>query len=375
MSRFATLAGFAAMVSVARGAVSRGVFKPHMTTQNGDITFYVADGKRIGMQVGEYYVSFTDLPNTAKDYADATVNAMALGRTMAEPVMAKVPAEEMKLEMEDKVADAVAELNDRAESTLAQANLKLAASIAEVDLKIANTKNTLSRAQQTLSSDLNTKAATIEAETAAAGEKVVGDLNAGLKSGTDAIKEMADKIAASKKLVDGVATCAAQGLVYDSDDEGCKAPTNGQLSKIHYRRLPQRNWQGMGNVPTRDITFEKKHDDTAIRITYYDNFRIGSYRGHSCWTHVRLRIDNHNCNDPGDITWHRHSQSGRHGGRYQNNHHSSHMTGVCKRTGQGEIKKGRHTIQVNAYNHNGCHLYSGWDGQHAYLAVEEVYIV
>lgn len=53
-------------------------------------------------------------------------------------------------------------------------------------------------------------------------------------------------------------------------------------------------------------------------------------------------------------------------------HDPTHLTGICRKTDQGNIGKGNHQLRIHIYYHNGCGLYSGWDNQQRYYEVEEV---
>lgn len=85
---------------------------PGITSENGDMMFAVEDGKRVGMKLGGKTIYFDDLEQKQQDYTDATVSAISLGYSMALPALAKIPALEVKMDLNNRIDDIQKGLND-----------------------------------------------------------------------------------------------------------------------------------------------------------------------------------------------------------------------------------------------------------------------
>lgn len=334
-----------------------------------------ADGVATGFQVGNTEIAFETIRGGAGlKWEGSAASAISQGFATGASAAYRIPALRGKAEITASLSESKTELKKVLDDLVSQVDSSLEDSSATVTETLESTSTEMTAAQETVSTNLNKKADKIakdaEKATTALGDK----LEAGLAKNEETISGTDKTLAAHLKKIDEMKKCLALGQVYNPTKNECQAPSSPAPKQIHFRKLPNRNWHGTGHVPTRDFTFNKKSEQTNLRIRYYDNFRVGAYTGHTCQTKVRLQIDGQECSDPGDINWHRHSQAGRHGGRYQNNHFASHMSGLCKKVGNKHIGKGNHQIKVHMFWHNGCGLYSGWDNQYAYIEVEEIFI-
>lgn len=243
----------------------------------------------------------------------------------------RIPALRGKAEISASLSEAKTELQQVLDDLVSQVDSSLEDSAQSVTVTLQSTEKEMTAAQETVSNNLNAKADQI-AKDATKGTTLLADkLEAGLAENQVTIGETDESFKAHLGKIEEMKKCLTLGQVYNPDKNQCESPSSPAPKQIHFRKLPNRNWHGTGHVPTRDFTFNKKAEQTHIRIRYYDNFRVGAYTGHTCQTKVRMQIDGQECSDPGDINWHRHSQAGRHGGRYQNNHFASHMSGICKK--------------------------------------------
>jgi hypothetical protein len=172
----------------------------------------------------------------------------------------------------------------------------------------------------------------------------------------NAKKEMAAAADASKNL----AKCADQGQYFDPAANVCRTTI--------WSRFFNNDWGGEnGYVPNRRLTFTKWRDDTDLKITYFDNFRVHGH--HWCRASWYVEIDRKECTDPGRISYDKYSHQQH--DYWMNDHIGGSANGICKGTSAGKIKKGTHVVEIRCYTHR-CDTYTGHSGQGGYIIVEEV---
>ena len=124
---------------------------------------------------------------------------------------------------------------------------------------------------------------------------------------------------------------------------------------------------------SRRLTYEKKLDDSILKITYTDNLRVYNYQSSAgsaaCQFHVY--IDGLPCSVPAPITGAVYTPRSD----YTNPHRIRTMVGVCAETANGPIGRGDHEVRVYVENYyagrdTGCYL--GWEST-ATVLVEELH--
>jgi len=279
---------------------------------------------------------------------------------------------EVKASLLNSIATASNTVKENVETQKSSIEERLAETATAVDTKIEAAAEELKADQAKLEEEINAKGDEIEKASQDQVAELTKQLDAGLASADEELESLKAALESQTTTMTQMYKCGVAGQAYDAEKKKCVNFANQPARFVKHARLHQRNWHGGGHIPHADFTFTKIHDNTAIRVKFYDNIRIGAYTGHTCHTNFRLQIDGRSCTDPGDINFHKHAQSGRHGGRYQNDHDPTHLTGICRKTDQGNIGKGNHQLRIHIYYHNGCGLYSGWDNQQRYYEVEEV---
>lgn len=107
-------------------------------------------------------------------------------------------------------------------------------------------------------------------------------------------------------------------------------------------------------VPNRTLTMTKVNAASALRITYFDNFRAIGNAGACRW---EVLIDGNVCTAPGKLE-HDHHTTGN-----VNIHFNSTIEGVCTATSAGTIGAGTHVVSVRITNMPGYggDCYTGWN--------------
>lgn len=112
-------------------------------------------------------------------------------------------------------------------------------------------------------------------------------------------------------------------------------------------------------VPGRALSFEKLHQDSRIRISYYDNMRAMPSTAHCSWS---VFVDGQEC-PSGPI------KTSLYQGGEDNDHYFHTLVGSCE-----GLSAGPHSLTVSVHSNSLASCYSGWDGskQHFYLEAFEV---
>ena len=116
-----------------------------------------------------------------------------------------------------------------------------------------------------------------------------------------------------------------------------------------------------GQIPNRVLTFNKNQDDTAIRIGYTDNLRVGGSNKACRW---EIRVNGQTCPD-GSLVYDYYST------QYESTYRSRHVIGYCE-----GINAGSNEIQVwvgNTPGYSGSDCHTGWSSSRWTIEAEEVY--
>jgi len=121
-----------------------------------------------------------------------------------------------------------------------------------------------------------------------------------------------------------------------------------------------------GQVVSRVLAMKKNYNDTAIRITYCDNFRV---YGHNVAARWEVRVDGQTI-PGGALVYDRYAAQTS--GSWTNNHYFSTLFGFA----QG-INAGNHQIQVWVSNSPGygvCDAWTGWTNSRWTIEAQEVWL-
>lgn len=194
-----------------------------------------------------------------------------------------------------------------------------------------------------------------------------------------AAKETHTALVASAKLlnavVDATEACTADGLLWDSDKEECvesDVDARKLIPGLYHRHFSNDDGRDHGYITNRYVQFTKMNDDTYIRVIYYDNLRVHGHLAHGQWN-VMICDEAGNgcdyCNTPGRLNLWRWS---RHQGNWWMNDHVGHtLTGICKRTGNRDLRKGKYMLKTRLEN-NRYSMYTGHNTDQCNFQVDEV---
>ncbi|MBT3218794.1 MAG: hypothetical protein HN348_06860 [Proteobacteria bacterium] len=164
---------------------------------------------------------------------------------------------------------------------------------------------------------------------------------------------------------------------------GCEGPAGpagvdgvdgtGGLDGSAADRLVHRNsFSGYDNIDDgllsgRNLVFDKVHDDTWLRLTYYDNF--GCYSGTDndpCQCIWELLINDASCKNDGPI-------EGYISSVVIDMQHSSTIGGWCNKSDNGKLAAGSYEVEVDVTATGNCDCYTGFDNMTGFLEAEELY--
>merc|ERR1719326_1195150 len=188
----------------------------------------------------------------------------------------------------------------------------------------------------------------------------------------NAIKKSVD---ANKDYVANYEKCANQGKTLNKDGNCVVAAVSDAsgFTSINYRTWrDQQDSRDHGYLNGRFITFKKLHDDTALKIIYYDNMRVHGHTAHAMWEVQFCDAGGggcSNCNKPGQIMHWR--WSGHQHNWWVNDHFGGELYGLCTKADNKELKKGEYQIKIRLH-HNRYDIHTGHGGQHGSIQVEEV---
>lgn len=144
--------------------------------------------------------------------------------------------------------------------------------------------------------------------------------------------------------------CANDGKVYDATTEECRGTSvapEKSLTKVAHRMFNNDDGREGGYVDNRYVTFKKTQDDTYIRVFYHENFRV---HGHGAWARWHIMICDANgngcdfCNNPGRMQYWRYAYHQHNW--WMNDHWSGSIAGLCKTSGNRNMKKGDFRLRV-----------------------------
>eukprot|EP00163_Fabomonas_tropica_P017177 TRINITY_DN3058_c0_g1_i1.p2 TRINITY_DN3058_c0_g1~~TRINITY_DN3058_c0_g1_i1.p2 ORF type:complete len:263 (-),score=73.64 TRINITY_DN3058_c0_g1_i1:91-879(-) len=125
-----------------------------------------------------------------------------------------------------------------------------------------------------------------------------------------------------------------------------------------YQNLYVHDGRQYGQLSGRSLYFNKLRADTALKVTWTDNFRIYISGG---WCHWQILFNHRSC-PSGALNYAKYA-----GGTYYTNHHEpGTATGVCR-----GLPAGRHYISTHVYRYGG-YCWTGWYTL-SNLEVEEVF--
>lgn len=122
-----------------------------------------------------------------------------------------------------------------------------------------------------------------------------------------------------------------------------------------------------GPVPGRELTFTKKYNDTKLRVSYSDHFRVNG-AGKACrW---EVYFNGLPCSQPGRVAYDVYVDSG-------NTHRPATVLGYCESTSAGSLDAGDvidvNVLVSNSPGYSGSDCYTGWQSDATWLLeVEEV---
>lgn len=173
--------------------------------------------------------------------------------------------------------------------------------------------------------------------------------------------------------------CSDKGMMFAPglkgvDAAGCafqKSPADGFKTKVFHRMMNNADGRDSGYVDNRYIVFKKEHDDTHMRVFYYDNFRVHGHTAHANWN-VMICDEKGNgcahCRDPGRINMNKYSS---HMHNWHMNDHLGHgVMGMCKSSDNRVLKKGTYQLKVMIDN-NRYDIYTGHNQANSFM-VDEV---
>merc|ERR1712019_324090 len=120
-----------------------------------------------------------------------------------------------------------------------------------------------------------------------------------------------------------------------------------------------------GTVSGVNLAFDKRKDDSQLRITWATNLRIRAHNNKGgVYCNWELRIDGRSCEAPTKIGASMHSQNN------DNDHYPATMMGECAGFDPGQL-----TIDVAVTSSSGADCYTGWTPSphimHSLLEVQE----
>jgi len=248
-----------------------------------------------------------------------------------------------------------------------------AASDIAVATNEAEIKRQLSGAQQAMDDQLESALIEITMALSAQQEFVNTDLIGRLSTAEDANSDLRETTDVLLKRLEAHKECNADGHHYSMSEGKCEAlDMPGALGKVSHRWFGNSDGRDSGYVNERYVEFTKTQDDTYIRVFYHENFRV---HGHGSWARWNVMICDENgngcahCNNPGQLQYWRYSQ--HQGNWWFNDHWSGSVAGLCKKSDNREIKKGKYQLRVMIDN-NRYDIYTGHNQGNSFM-VDEVF--
>jgi hypothetical protein len=144
------------------------------------------------------------------------------------------------------------------------------------------------------------------------------------------------------------------------------------LPKVWHQHFAGDDGRDNGLLNGRAVAFDKKNDDTYIRVVYYDNLRVHGHLAHGQWNVLICDAAGNGCDycaEPGRLNLWRWS---RHQGNWWMNDHVGHtLTGICKKSNNRDLRKGKYQLRVRLEN-NQYDMYTGHSTEQCNFMVDEV---
>jgi hypothetical protein len=175
--------------------------------------------------------------------------------------------------------------------------------------------------------------------------------------------------------IDAYEACSEQGQLYRADTGECGDPLVDPkkiINKVYHRMFSNTDGRDNGYVNERYISFTKYNDDTYMRIFYFDNFRVHGHHAHAMWN-IMICDENGNgcdhCSDPGRLmNW---RWAGHQSNWWMNDHVGQTVTGLCKKGGSRDMRKGKYRLRV-MIDSNYYDMFTGHNQQQNNFMVDEV---
>lgn len=363
MMKLLALAGVVAVANAQTGTIQ---------DNGGTLMFNLATDKDFAFTKGKSTV----------DRADVVDAINKLRETITEAKNSVGDVESAVSGVADQVAEAVEGFKD----------------IASLAVEIGQASDALSDAKKSVVDGLKDKATSVDeavanreisdadklaGEVAEAEERLEGESNQLEKDVTDGLAEIVKKgdqlMAEADKLdadLQKMEACNTQGKMYDVGSDECKEPEVDEMALVP--RVQHGGWthtdgRDAGYVDKHQMAFEKKSDDTFIRVFYYDNMRTHGHISHGKWWVMICDADGNGCGkctSPGELTYWR--WSGHQHNWWVDDYVGGLVTGLCKASERGPIRKGKHMIKI-MINSNRYDLITGHN-QYGSVTIDEVYV-
>ena len=266
----------------------------------------------------------------------------------------------------DAIVAVAAQAKGALEGLEASSDILVASNEAEV-------KRQLSGAQQTLDDQLENALLLITKTLSEQQEFVDTDLIGRLSTAEDANADLRETTDVLLKRLEAHKECNADGHHYSMSEGKCmQLDMPGALAQVAHRWFGNEDGRDEGYVNERYVEFTKTQDDTYIRIFYHENFRV---HGHGSWARWNIMICDADgngcahCNNPGQLQYWRYSQ--HQGNWWFNDHWSGSVAGLCKKSDNRDIKKGKYQLRVMIDN-NRYDIHTGSNQGNSFM-VDEVF--
>ena len=121
------------------------------------------------------------------------------------------------------------------------------------------------------------------------------------------------------------------------------------------------------------ITFKKRADDSYVRVTMQNNFRVHGHIAHAIWHLMFCDANGNNCQHCAEPNRLNHYKwAGHQHNWWVNDHVGCSIHGICKKTDGGDLRKGTYQIKLKI-EQNRYDIYTGHNS-HNYMFVDEVFV-
>jgi hypothetical protein len=265
--------------------------------------------------------------------AQRSINVVASGLKIAEDSISRVD------KMRESAANLAGQIGEQ------NATLTAAVQVAKQDLF-----KQLSDTRAALDKKLKQQLAMIEAKMVAQNDAIDVEVKARFENVTADLDVVIDAAAPAASFIKDTMDCTKDGLILNPAGDKCIAPDPGNFG--HFARVQHHGFENddgrdCGYLNYRTMQFNKKHDDSYVRVFYYDNLRTHGHTAHGRWNVMFCDASGSgcaHCETPGRIQNWRYS-SHQHNW-WMNDHMSERTFGLCKKSENRDLKKGNYAIRV-----------------------------